>query len=735
MILKNMAKKEKKEISEKENKERDVKYWLDEISNAKKREGNWRKEASNYSHIYRSITPTLKDSNDFSQYGIRYNIFYSNVELLRSVLFNNFPKPEIKRRWARVTEQDNLLQSLYRTTSEVAERAIVWNADCENLNQKIKKIVKDYLICGRGLLWVSYEPTIKIIQNETGENYETLENQKINVDYVYWQDFLCSWARTWDDVWWIARKYILTQEDIAEYFGEDISRKIKLSENDEDKNPKKTDTEYRHKSDKLVAEVWEIWDKDEKKVYFVSDGYPENFLKTIDDPLSIYGFFPTPKPLQNIETNDDNLPIPDYRVYKEQSEQLSIICERISKITEEIKHSFLYPNKLADKINALSELKDGQGIGVEIADLEISGGLANAIYTMPLDELAKVVVGLQNQKTELVQEIYEITGIADIMRSVSNPQETATAQRIKGKFGSFRLQERQQSVQTYIKDLIRIMTEIICEHFTAEKLEEITGLDLPTKIEKANLLLLGASGQIDKQSNDRLALPTWEDVLRILRSDKLRSYTIDIETTATAFDDNQDEKQALVEYISNISSMLGSNLQMAMQVPEFIPLIKDMTLLGVRQFKAGRTLEGSLENSFNVLEQKLKMMQQQVNEQQGQGQADLAKAQIQSQSTIAKIQADLQKEQMRLSAMAQVNAEKARFEQAKLTLQAQELERKQEKDLADTSIKQEEVSIKQQEANRKEEELKAETAMSMAELEAQKQSGQNINIDTNIGVR
>ncbi len=726
-----------KQTDDKETDKSRPEFWFDEIANASKREYHWRCEADDNVYIYRSISPYKKQSVDYRQdYGLRYNIFFSNVELLKSVLFTNFPKPDIRRRWAKKTDKDERLQTLYRTTAEVAERAVSWVFDTTKANGKMKKIIKDYLVTGRGLLWVNYEPNV---------SDEELLDQKINIDYVYWQDYRQSWARTWQDVWWVARRHYLTRKDLREQFGARGS-KVKLTHEPSEMNTREADVKDAHPTDKQVAEVWEIWDKEDNKIYFISDGYKNEFIDSRDVPVDLQGFFSLPKPLQNIETTDDNVPIPDFRVYKDQAEQLSIICERISKLNEILKARFLYPNKLADKMDKFSNLEDGQGLGVDIADIEISGGLKNAIFTMPLEELIAVITGLQQQKQLLVQEIYEITGVADIMRSVSDPRETATAQKIKGEFGTFRLKERQLTVQNYIRDLIRIITEIVCEHFTADKLAEISGIDLPTMEEKTQLIAQGQQGQVDKDLNDRLALPTWEEVLQILQSDKLRSYTIDVESTATAFDEAQEDKAKAIEFIQGATNMLTTSLEGVMQLPELLPLMRDLTLFGIKQFKAGRTLEDSFENSFNNLEQKLSQMQQQG---QGEGEgdqakagADIAKAQAQAQTQQMKTQADLQKAQWQISAKRETDAERMRFEQqklelenqkkeAELNLQAQELERKQEKDLADTEIKQEEVAIKQQQANAKDREIAIETELATAEAEA-KLSGQDINIDTNI---
>ncbi|MCQ4187755.1 hypothetical protein FK515_29740, partial [Klebsiella pneumoniae] len=68
------------------------------------------------------------------------------------------------------------------------------------------------------------------------------------------------------------------------------------------------------------------------------------------------------------------------------------------------------------------------------------------------------------------QTIYEITGISDIVRGASDAGETATAQQIKSRFASIRLQKMQAEVARFAADLIRIKAEIMCELYQPQTL-------------------------------------------------------------------------------------------------------------------------------------------------------------------------------------------------------------------------------------------------------------------------
>jgi hypothetical protein len=52
------------------------------------------------------------------------------------------------------------------------------------------------------------------------------------------------------------------------------------------------------------------------------------------------------------------------------------------------------------------------------------------------------------QRTQVLQVIYEVTGISDIIRGGgTKASETATAQQLKAQYGSMRLRRRQDDIQ------------------------------------------------------------------------------------------------------------------------------------------------------------------------------------------------------------------------------------------------------------------------------------------------
>ena len=91
------------------------------------------------------------------------------------------------------------------------------------------------------------------------------------------------------------------------------------------------------------------------------------------------------------------------------------------------------------------------------------------------------------------------------MRGVSKSGDTATAINSKTNFGTLRNQDRQNDMQRFLKDLLRIKAEIICEHFSAD-------------------FLTSFLTEEEKKSQDVII------ALQLLKEDKLRDMIIDLET-------------------------------------------------------------------------------------------------------------------------------------------------------------------------------------------------------------
>ena len=187
---------------------------------------------------------------------------------------------------------------------------------------------------------------------------------------------------------------------------------------------------------------------------------------------------------------------------------------------------------------------------------------------MPIENVITVIMRLYEAREQTKQELYEITGLSDILRGASDPRETAAAQKLKGQFGSMRLEDQQDEVARFVKECICLQAEVIAEHFDAQTLTLMTG------------------EQVDEQ------------VLQLLRNDPIRTFRIDIETDSTIKTDQVQERQDRTEFIKSSTEYLTQAVEIGTQSPALVPLLGEMLMFGVRGFKVGRDLEEVMEQTL-----------------------------------------------------------------------------------------------------------------------------------------
>jgi hypothetical protein len=295
-------------------------------------------------------------------------------------------------------------------------------------------------------------------------------------------------------------------------------------------------------------------------------------------------------------TTESLIPIPDYMMYKDQADDLDSVTLRLSMLTEACRVAGVYDASQDASVGRLfSEASDNQLIPVNTwAAFSEKGGLRGVLDFVPLDGIIATIRELTSREQVLKAQIYEITGISDIVRGYSAPSETATAQQIKGQFAALRLQEQQSEVARFARDVIAMTAEIISEHFQPQTIALMSGL---------------AEQAPEFQQNFMAAV-------QLLRNDRMRSFRIDIETDSTIAVDETADKQAATEFLTAMGNYMASSLPMAQQAPELLPVIGQGAVFLARRFRAGRQLEGSIEASFQALEQRAQQMAQQPQQQQ-----------------------------------------------------------------------------------------------------------------------
>jgi hypothetical protein len=653
-------------------------YWHDQIETAIKIFDKWEKRGLKVVKRYRDERDAIEMPR------MKFNILWSNIQVLFPALYGRQAKPEVSRRYM---DQD----PVGRLASTMLERVMEYETtQFGDFDAAMSGAVQDRLLPGRGTAWIRYEPVIvndrpevEGVEQDESQVYNTIEDptERIDaahspIDYVYWSDFLHSPARTWDEVWWVARAVYMTKEEGVERFG-DVFNNVSLTSSNTDmdgKNPLTAKMTYDKK-----AMVYEIWNKRTAKVCWIAKGYPQA-LDERDDPLELEEFFPCPKPLMATTTTGTMIPVPDYCEYEDQAQELDNLTQRIYLLTKACKAVGVFNAEFKELARMFSEGVDNKLFPVTgWAAMSEKGGLKGAIDMMDTSQIIVTLRELYAAREQVKQSIYEIMGISDILRGSSKAQETLGAQQLKANFGSLRLKNSQGDVAKFATDIFKLKAQVICKFYPPELIVQMSGvMNTP-----------------DGQDPQML-----QAALEMLSNSTIRDFHIAVEADSLAQIDEQAEKQGAQEAIQAIGLFLREAIPMISQAPETLPMASEMLLFLVRRFRAGRGLESAVERAMKALQDKAdqaaqqqpgpppEMLQMQAEQQaeqmrmQAQAQSEQMKMQADAQLAQAQAQLEMQMHQAKVQAEMQLAQMKADFETVKqnneLQIKAREMAGKEE---------------------------------------------------------
>jgi hypothetical protein len=636
----------------------DFTRWMAEIA-------RYESEAKRWTSRSQKIVKRYKDDRKgpADEARTKYNILWSNLQVLMPAVYARNPVPEVERRFK---DED----PVGREASEVLERCLDYCIKTQSFKDIMRAAVLDRFLPGRGVVWVRYVPHFAQVeapeslsddvdpapeQKLSGDPQavpdEEIEHEECLADYVHWKDFGHTVARTWTEVRAVWRVVYLTRAECVQRFGEEIGKKIPLAATDgKDRGDATVDGNLKK------AMIYEIWDKVEKKAVWLCKEYPDGLLDQKDDPLRLSGFFPCPRPLYATLDNETMIPTPDFVLYQDQADEIDTLTARIASIAKALKVAGVYDASAQGVQRLLDEGTENKLIPVDAwAAFAEKGGLKGAIQFLPIEEIAQTLLHLYDTRDRVKQDLYEITGLSDIIRGANDPTETATATRSKSAFASIRLRDMQDEVSRFARDTLRIMGEVMAEHFGIETLAKISGVDLPTEQQKAQVQaslqpqppMLGQQqpAQAPQPTPEQFAVlqkPTWEQVGQLLQDDAARNFRIDIETDSTIGEDEQLQKAERMEMLKAVAAFLQQAIPAIQQNPQMGPLLGQMLMFTLRSFKAGRTLENVFESTMKQLED--------ASKQPAKPDPEKVKADAAAQAVQTKAQADIQVNRDRIQA-------------------------------------------------------------------------------------
>jgi hypothetical protein len=505
-------------------------------------------------------------------------------------------------------------QPIIDTAASVIQKVLEILVEDDQSDESVKMAVKDVLLPGRGCARVRWKPQMETqpvedpvmggplslpgepppLEGEEPLTEEVKVWEEVNTEYVFWEDLLCDPVRQAADMNWISFRHLFTKEQLEAEFGDSeqylklkslnrLGELFKWTEESAAKAPvgggsaMKTSRALGDHVKKCM--VWEVWDRTKRRIIWFVREAAGVVLRVDDDSLQLTGFYPIPQPMLAIRTTDSRIPRAYYDIYSKLAGDLDEVSQRISQLTKMIKVRGAY-NSASNDIADILTAGDGKMLPVDGVDL-INGGLANHIWLVPIEMWMTALDKLLLAKEQLKQSIYEIMGISDIMRGATKASETATAQRIKGSMGMVRLSDQKQQAANFVTDLLRMKAELIAKNFDASTLSAMTGEDVTP------------------------------EVMAILRSDFMRTCTVDIESDSTVVADMQEEQQSMQAVMMSVQAVMQGAAQMIqtglLPPPQVIMLSLELLKMFLHPVRFSRGVVELVDDFIEQLQQQIAM--------------------------------------------------------------------------------------------------------------------------------
>lgn len=624
-------------------------------------------------------------------------LFHSNVDTVISMLFGQLPKADVSRTFADANDD------VARVAAEMIERML--NQDIQtpgnDYESILRAVIQDRLLPGLGSARVRYDYNSHtetdpghpdMVHPDTGEvlvagtpaqEFEVMDDEWVDTIYTHWKDILWSPARTHAEIRWKAfRTYMDKEELIARFQQPENAFKVKIDEIPmKSKGPlanKGLTPSYQESKDvEPQAEVWEIWDLTRKKVFWFCKGY-QSILDMKDDPLELDQFFPDPPPLIANTTTSKFIPKSDYAMAQDLYISIDVLENRISRLTEACKLVGVY-DKSNDEIKRLfNEGVENQLIPVDNwAMFAEKGGLEGTIQWLPIEAVTNVIEQLTTLQQKKIEQLYEITGMSDLLRGGSQQQYTSAEETgAKVQFGSVRLQRLQNEIARFVGNLENLKAEIICKHFQPESI-----------LSQSNIMKT-PDAQFAQQAVD------------FIKNDKTFQWRVIIQPESMALADYQQMKADRTEFLGAMSQFMQSAAPLAEMDQDITPFLLQLLQWALAGFKGSQQIEGVMDQAVRAF---------QLKSQQGQGKPkpdpkmDQIKAEGQIKIQTLQMQAQVDQEQ-------QVAKQKMEFERAQADHQAY------------MANQQMQMQLEQQKFENQMEILKATLVVNLAKLTAQQKA-------------
>lgn len=597
--------------------------WLREVSAATEERKNWDEQGDK---IIKRYLDKREAGDEEKSY---YNLFTTNTQILISTLYAKFPKPLVTR------EFEDPDDAVARCAAQIVERNLIVRTR-DSFDLAMKHAIVDRLVPGMGVVWFRYDPTIvsepapaqapQITPPMPGQQpmgpqgtppmptpgtgqlppaappqpgmpgappqappdpqmMDRLVNEEVATDYVHWKDFIWSPCRVWEECRWVGRKVKMTKADAAKRFGTQIADQLKYKKGMMGDTSNSADTVVDAENQEVMyATIVEIWCKRSRQVYWVSSGFP-TCLDVKPDPFQLPNFWPTPRPMFGLLATSTTIPRPDYLMIQDQYKELDQINNRISYLQKAVKVVGVYDKTQKEIGRIFTEGMDNVMIAADnFSQFAEKGGFKGMIDFIPVMDIVNAIAKLREYRSDLVAQIYELTGISDIMRGATKASETLGAQQLKAQYGSVRLQYLQMEVSSFVEEALDIKSRIMIKMYQPQ-----------TLIARSNIQMTPDA-------------PFVQQAIQLLQS-QMMPYRIEVHADSMAVPEFNAERDARMQYLRAVAEFLTAIGPMAQQSPGSLPYLLKMMQWGAAGFRVGRGIEAILDQAVAAAEKAIQVKQ------------------------------------------------------------------------------------------------------------------------------
>jgi hypothetical protein len=312
------------------------------------------------------------------------------------------------------------------------------------------------------------------------------------------------------------------------------------------------------------------------------------------------------------------IPVPDYLFYKDQLEEVNALTARIASLSEALRLKGFYSagaETVGSAVEKAFQSTEDNAVMIPVPTVAALGqGMKDAIVWMPLVDIANTITALVALRKQLIEDIYQISGISDIMRGETQASETATAQNIKAQFGSVRVRSKQEEMIRVADDTMLIAGEIMAENFQPQTLMDMGQLDriVPMaliqqheamKRQMAAMQAQQQPGQPPQPMPQMPQLPPLpkdavaaEEVFQLLRDQRMRPFVLQTASDSTIQPNEDMEKQRRNEFAQAVGNLMVSSGPIVQAAPEAAVLVGEMLRFVAGAYRAGRELEQTIDD-------------------------------------------------------------------------------------------------------------------------------------------